>query len=204
MRALFVMSLDGAPAGPDGRSGSISGPADRRVLGAVRRWSDAVIVGATTMRIERYNPMRLSADVSAARVARGLGPAPRPVIVTGSLDLPWTDPFYSESTMAPLIVTGAHATADAKAKVPSTCELIVAPTDSVDPVWLRDQLISRGLGRMVCEGGLTLLGEFTRAGVVDEWALTLSGIVGTGRFAPVMARCEDEFVMTRFVRQGDS
>ena len=204
VRALFVMALDGAAAGPDGRSGSISGPADRRVLGAVRRWSDAVVVGAATMRAERYNPMRVSETVAAERLAAGQQMAPRLVVVSASLDLPWSDPAYAESMLPPLIVTVASAPADALARVPSTCELLVAPGERVDPVWLREQLVDRGMERIVCEGGRALLADFARAGAVDEWALTVSGVMPAGAFAPVLARCEDEFVFTRFVRQGES
>jgi riboflavin biosynthesis pyrimidine reductase len=204
VRALFVMTLDGQIAGPDGSSRSISGPADRAVLGAVRRWADAVIVGAATMRAERYNPMRVAEAVSDARRARGLGAAPRLVIVSGSLDLPWGDAAYTESALPPLIVTCTSATADARARVPETCELLVAPGDRVDPMWLRAQLVERGLDRIVLEGGPTLLADFARAGMVDEWALSLSGILEHDRFAPVLVGCEDEFVFTRFIRQGDS
>jgi riboflavin biosynthesis pyrimidine reductase len=204
VRALFVMTLDGHIAGPDGSSRSISGPADRAVLGAVRRWADAVIVGAATMRAERYNPMRVAEAVSDARRARGLGAAPRLVIVSGSLDLPWGDAAYTESALPPLIVTCTSATADARARVPETCELLVAPGDRVDPMWLRAQLVERGLDRIVLEGGPTLLADFARAGMVDEWALSLSGILEHDRFAPVLVGCEDEFVFTRFIRQGDS
>lgn len=204
VRALFVMALDGAAAGPDGRSGSISGPADRRVLGAVRRWSDAVVVGAATMRAERYNPMKVSEAVAAERLAAGQQAAPRLVIVSASLDLPWSDPAYSESMLPPLIVTVASAPAEARARVPSTCEVLVAPGERVDPVWLREQLVDRGMERIVCEGGRALLADFARAGAVDEWALTVSGLMPAGSFAPVLARCEDEFVFTRFVRQGGS
>ena len=204
VRALFVMALDGAAAGPDGRSGSISGPADRRVLGAVRRWSDAVVVGAATMRAERYNPMKVSESVAAERLAAGQQAAPRLVIVSASLDLPWSDPAYAESMLPPLIVTVASAPADALARVPSTCEVLVAPGDRVDPVWLREQLVDRGMERIVCEGGRALLADFARSGAVDEWALTVSGLMPACAFAPVLARCEDEFVFTRFVRQGGS
>jgi riboflavin biosynthesis pyrimidine reductase len=204
VRALFVMTLDGHIAGPDGSSRSISGPADRAVLGAVRRWADAVIVGAATMRAERYNPMRVAEAVSDARRARGLGAAPRLVIVSGSLDLPWGDAAYTESALPPLIVTCTSATADARARVPETCELLVAPGDRVDPVGRRAQLGERGLDRIVLEGGPTLLADFARAGMVDEWALSLSGILEHDRFAPVLVGCEDEFVFTRFIRQGDS
>lgn len=204
VRALFVMTLDGRAAGPDGSSRSISGPADRAVLGAVRRWSDAVVVGAATMRAERYNPMRANDAVSAERLAQGRGAAPRLVIVSGSLDLPWADAAYSESMLPPLIVTTDHAPAAAREQVPATCELLVAPGERVDPIWLREQLIARGLERIVCEGGPTLLADFARAGAIDEWALSLSGVLERDRFAPVLARCEDEFVFTRFIRQGDS
>lgn len=204
VRALFVMALDGAAAGPDGRSGSISGPADRRVLGAVRRWSDAVVVGAATMRAERYNPMRVSEAVAAERLAAGQQVAPRLVIVSASLDLPWSDPAYAESMLPPLIVTVASAPAESLARVPSTCEVLVAPGERVDPLWLREQLVDRGMKRIVCEGGRALLADFARAGAVDEWALTVSGLMPAGSFAPVLARCEDEFVFTRFVRQGGS
>lgn len=200
VRALFVMALDGSAAGADGRSGSISGPADRRVLIAVRRWSDAVVVGASTMRAERYNPMRASEAVSAQRLAAGQQPAPRLVIVSASLDLPWADPAYAESMLPPLIVTVSSAPAEARERVPSTCELLVAPGERVDPAWLRQQLIDRGMERIVCEGGRSLLADFARAGVVDEWALTLSGLMPAGAFAPVLARCEDAFIFTRFVR----
>ena len=204
VRALFVMALDGAAAGPDGRSGSISGPADRRVLGAVRRWSDAVVVGAATMRAERYNPMKVSESVAAERLAAGQQAAPRLVIVSASLDLPWSDPAYAESMLPPLIVTVASAPADALARVPSTCEVLVAPGERVDPTWLRGQLVDRGMERIVCEGGRALLADFARSGAVDEWALTVSGLMPADAFAPVLARCEDEFIFTRFVRQGDS
>lgn len=204
VRALFVMTLDGAASGPDGRSGSISGPADRSVLGAVRRWSDAVVVGAATMRAERYNPMRASESISVERLARGLQAAPRLVIVSASLDLPWSDPAYAESMLPPLIVTVASAPEEARQRVPATCELILAPGDRVDPAWLRQQLVDRGLEHIVCEGGRALLSDFSRSGVVDEWALTVSGVMGGVEFTATSARCEDEFVFTRFVRDESS
>ena len=57
VRAMMVTTLDGAAAGPDGLSGSISGDADQAVFAAVRRHADAVLIGAGTLRAERYKPM---------------------------------------------------------------------------------------------------------------------------------------------------
>jgi riboflavin biosynthesis pyrimidine reductase len=202
VRALMVMTLDGGIAGPDGHSGSISGPADLRVLIAIRRSCDAVIVGAETMRVERYKPFRSRPEIAERRASAGQALAPRLVIVSASLDLPWSDPVYSESTLPPLIVAGSASDPAARERVPQTCELLVAPTPDVDPAWLLEECASRGLDRIVCEGGRRLLGSFLAADVVDEWALTLSGITRTGDFVPAMARPEDDFVFTRFVRAG--
>ena len=58
VRAMMVCTLDGAAAGPDGLSGSISGPADHAVFAAVRRFADVVLVGGGTVKAEGYGPMR--------------------------------------------------------------------------------------------------------------------------------------------------
>ncbi|MEZ5114394.1 MAG: dihydrofolate reductase family protein [Nocardioidaceae bacterium] len=58
VRAMMVTTLDGAAAGPDGLSGSISSAADQMVFNAVRRFADCVLVGSGTLRAEEYTPMR--------------------------------------------------------------------------------------------------------------------------------------------------
>ncbi len=50
VRAMMVSTLDGAAAGADGLSGSISGDADGAVFTAVRRFADAVLVGGAPSR----------------------------------------------------------------------------------------------------------------------------------------------------------
>lgn len=200
VRALMVLNLDGDVAGPDGSSRSISGPADRQVLAACRRFADAVVIGAQTMRAEVYSPMRMSAERQEARHAEGLAPAPRLVVVTTSLDLPWSADAFHTSTLPPLILASAAAPSDRRTAVPATCELVVAPVPILDPTWIISALIERGLHRILLEGGPHLLRQMALAGCVDEWALTMSGVVGDQRFRPVMTRPQDEFVFTRFVR----
>lgn len=204
VRALMVFSLEGAVAGPDGSSRSISGPADRAVLSACRRLADAVVIGAQTMRAEVYSPMRTTSERMAMREARGLAPAPRLVIVTASLDLPWEAPAFHESALPPLILASSSAPVARMALVPDTCELIVAPDREVEPAWILSQLVDRGLRHVLVEGGPRLLAQFAQSGDIDEWALTLSGIVGKARYAPVASRAEDEFLFTRFIRKGES
>ncbi len=46
VRAMMLTTLDGAVAGPDGVSRSVTSPSDGRVFAATRRYADAVLIGA--------------------------------------------------------------------------------------------------------------------------------------------------------------
>ena len=83
----MVMTLDGATVGPDGLSGSISGAADKRVFMETRRLADVVLVGAGTIRAERYRPMVAKPEWQDARADAGLAPAVQVVIVSGRLEM---------------------------------------------------------------------------------------------------------------------
>ncbi len=72
LRANMVASADGA-ASLDGRSGGLSGPADRMVFTVLRSLADLILVGAGTARAERYRP---GAGGRALGRAAGAGRAP--------------------------------------------------------------------------------------------------------------------------------
>ena len=72
VRAMMVTTLDGAAAGPDGLSGSISSSVDKAVFHAVRRLAGAVLVGAGTVRAEGYGPLRAAEADAEVRAAAGL------------------------------------------------------------------------------------------------------------------------------------
>ena len=215
VRAMMVTTLDGAAAGPDGLSGSISGAADQAVFSAVRRYADAVLIGAGDPRAERYQPMRAQDEDAEARRSQGLAPAPRLAIVSGSLDLPWDERVFRESALPPLIVTGTDPDPAGLARVPETCEVVALPGEAVDPAAILDALEARDLRRVVCEGGPTLLHEFVAAGMLDEADITISPtFAGTGRspqtsvlgevagFELTQVLTADDFLMARYLRAG--
>lgn len=198
LRAVMVMSPDGSITGPDGRSGSISGPADREVLAAIRAFSDAVLIGAGTFRAERYRPMRAIPRFSHQRSRDGLAPAPRLVIVSGSLDLPWEEDAFRDSDFTPLVATRSGHPPDLLAQAGANCDVLVAPGEEVEPTWLVGELHRLGLKRIACEGGTALLRVLAAAGLVDEWDVTLSPRLGQERFSLASLHTEDGFVFTRF------
>jgi riboflavin biosynthesis pyrimidine reductase len=183
VRAMMLTTLDGAAAGPDGHSRSISAPPDRAVLAEVRRLADVVLIGAGTLRAERYAPIRVDPSVVDARRALGQADAPVLAVVSASLDLPWDDALFTgEAAVRPLVVTLPGADGDRLERARAHADVVLLAGDTVDPGALLDTLRARGLHRVVCEGGPRLLAGLTTAGLVDEADITLAPlIVGGGQ-----------------------
>ncbi len=213
VRAMMVMSLDGAITGADGRSGSISSATDRAIMKLVRRFSDAVLIGASTMRAERYSPMKANDDDVAARRSLGLDDAPVIAIVSASLDLPWELPAFSDSHRRPIVITSTACDEEAAERAEHHCELVRVPGLTENPGAIIDALEERGLHRIICEGGARLLGDLTRAGRLDEFDVAISPTFANNGQALLHARFEvpkrltlahvfeDEgFLFTRYLR----
>jgi riboflavin biosynthesis pyrimidine reductase len=209
----MVMTLDGAAAGPDGRSRSISSAGDRAVFDAIRRMAEVVLVGAETIRAERYSPMRRSDDEQRRRTELGLSPAPVVAIVTMSLDLPWDEPLFGSSTVTPIVLTAEAADPDRVARARRHADVVVLPGERVHPADALAALEERGLWRVVCEGGPRLLAELVAADLLDEADLTISprfvGTVATPRtplvevpadFELVHVIRDSAFLVNRYVR----
>lgn len=213
VRAMMVASLDGAAAGPDGLSGSISSAVDKQVFDAVRRLADAVLVGAGTIRAEGYGPMRARPEDARRRADAGQAPAPRLVVVSGSLDLDWSAGVFTGSAVRPLVVTGSDADRGRVDKAGEVCDVVVTEAASVDPAAILHALQQHGLRRIVCEGGPTLLESFVAADLLDEADITISptfagtaetprtpGLDAVVRFELRHVLRAESFLMTRYTR----
>jgi riboflavin biosynthesis pyrimidine reductase len=175
-RVTMLRTLDGGVAGPDGKSGSVSSPLDREVLGEVRRRADAVVIGAETLRIERYGPMRARDDALEERRKAGQADAPVLVIVSGSLDLPWDEDVFTESTITPIVATGSAASKAGLERAAAHATVLRLDDERVTATALLAALHERGLHRVVCEGGPGLLAGLAADDVVDEVCLTLGPV----------------------------
>jgi riboflavin biosynthesis pyrimidine reductase len=173
LRANMVSSVDGA-ATVDGKSRELSGARDQQVFGVLRGLSDAVIVGAGTARIEGYRAIRSKDEYADARAARGQRPAPVLVIVSARLELDPSSQLFHGGAEQTIVVTRASSPADRRALLAEVADIIVAGDDRVDLSAATDALVSRGLRRLLCEGGPTLLASIAAAGQLDELCLTIS------------------------------
>jgi riboflavin-specific deaminase-like protein len=178
----MVSTLDGR-ATFEGRTAGMSTELDRRLFHQLRTQVDAVMVGAGTLRIERYGRMAKTAELRSRRVAEGLAPDPLAVVVSASLGLPPDLPLLGEPEQRIVIATASDGElADAEAQV----DYLRCGEDlSVTMVRLRGDY---GVRSVLCEGGPTLNSHLLAAGLVDELFLTLNPkLVGGGEAFTIVA-----------------
>lgn len=179
LRLNLVATVDGRSAGGDGTSDSLTNRVDRAVLGVIRRAADAVLVGASSVRIEGYR-MPAQATLAVATMSgdlSGHGFDPRrdrpPAVNEGA---------GRSSPTRPLLVLAPDSARAAVERslgaAPYELEILDAREGRIAPDAMLTALRRRGHESIVCEGGPTLAGQFIEAGLVDELCLTTSPAVG--------------------------
>jgi len=166
----FAATVDGR-ATIGGVSGPIGSDADTAMLAGLRTRFDAVMIGAGTMRAERYGPLVSSPEKRKHRERLGLPGDPLMVIVSGRLDLPWDAPLFTDGGGEVLVFT---ASAEEPPRVAASLE-VVRHEGFVNLVEaLRHLRRERGVRALLCEGGPGLHGELEGGGLVDDLFLTIA------------------------------
>lgn len=210
----MIASADGAVA-VGGRSGPLGGPADRALFRSLRSLADVILVGAATVRAERYQAPSVSEEAQAVRRGRGQAPHPRLAVVTSSGDLDAGLGLFDDPEHRPYVVTAASSPAAQPGPLRQRSELLTAGTDRVDLSDALRQLRSAGAAIVLVEGGPSLNAQLLAADVVDEWRLTVSPMLvagssaraatGPGREPPARFLLDrvlaaDDLVFVRFLR----
>jgi riboflavin-specific deaminase-like protein len=166
----FAATVDGR-ATIDGVSGPIGSATDTAMLAGLRTRFDAVMIGAGTMRAERYGRPVGSKEARERRETDGLAPDPLMVILSGRLDLPWDAPLFAEGAGRVLIFTASEA----EPPETETSLRIVRHDGFVDIGQAMRQLHEEhGVRALICEGGPGVHGELEGAGLVDDLFLTIA------------------------------
>jgi riboflavin-specific deaminase-like protein len=166
----FAATVDGR-ATIGGVSGPIGSSTDTAMLAGLRRRFDAVMIGAGTMRAERYGRLAGSQEQRQRRERLGLPPDPLMAIVSGRLDLPWDAPLFTAGGGEVLIFTASEAEPPQTA----TSLQIIRHDKFVNLAEaLRHLRQERGVRALLCEGGPGLHGELEGGGMVDDLFLTIA------------------------------
>jgi len=156
LRANMVSTVDGASAGANGTSRSINTAADMIVFDLLRELSDAIVVGAGTLRAEHYRPnpkpvvvVSRSGEVPAGLVGPGSGPVLLATCAAADGLRASTEQLGADNVM----VLGSHR---------------------VDLARMRAELVDRGYHQLLSEGGPRLLRDLLDQGCVDEVDATIT------------------------------
>jgi riboflavin biosynthesis pyrimidine reductase len=149
----FVATVDGR-ATIAGRSGPIGSDTDTEMLVGLRHRFEAVMIGAGTMRAERYGPMK-----------------PLLVLVSGRLDLPWDAPIFTDARGEALIFTASETEAP---ETEATVEVVRHEGAVNLPEALRHLRQERGIHALLSEGGPQLHAQMQADGLVDDLFLTIA------------------------------
>jgi 5-amino-6-(5-phosphoribosylamino)uracil reductase len=185
------MSIDGYLANATEKRLLLSNDADFDRVDAVRAASDAILVGAATVR--KDNP-RLLVRTKARRddrVARGLPSSPIKVTVTRQGQLDVCANFFAEGDCEKLVYCASGAVAQARQRFGGV-STVVDGGRQVDMHEVSEDLSARGVRRLMVEGGGAVHTQFLTANLVDELHLVIAPFfvgdsrarrfVGDGRF----------------------
>ena len=167
--ALNMVSTADGKAAIDWRTRGISTDVDRELFHHLRTQADAVMVGAGTVRAERYGAVTKTDELRAKRVEEGVREVPLAVIVSGRLDLPADLPILNDPEQPVVIATASDAV------IPDLGEQVTYERVGDDLPLLMARLRSEhGVRAVLCEGGPTLNSHLFAANLVDELFLTLN------------------------------
>ena len=172
----FAVTVDGR-ATIGGVSGPIGSGADTAMLAGLRNRFDAVMIGAGTMRAERYGRIVSDPQLRAYRERTGLAHDPLAVIVSNRLELPWDAGLFTDGGGQVVVFTAS----DQEPPETATPVTIVRHPDGVELdralEWL---LTERDVRSVLCEGGPTLHGRLREGGLADELFLTIAPKIAGG------------------------
>jgi riboflavin biosynthesis pyrimidine reductase len=150
----MVGSADGK-ATLDGRTAPMSAAVDRELFHHLRTQADGILVGAQTVRVERYGRVTKTEELRAKRENEGVRAEALAVIATRSGNLPDDLPLFRDTPDAVRLIDDLPASLA--------------------------QLRAEGIRSLLCEGGPTLNGALFAHHLVDELFLTVAPtIAGAG------------------------
>ncbi len=170
--AQLGQSLDGRIATESGASHFVTGDKDIERLHRLRALVDAVIVGANTV----------ASDDPRLTVRLAEGPNPVRIVLDPSGRLAGDRRVFSDSTAPTLVVRGKQGEGPPSSRDVEELTVPWSVEDGLDLGALLETLRSRGLKRVLVEGGGVTVSRFLKAGLLDRLHLTVAPLlIGSGR-----------------------
>jgi len=139
----------------------------------LRALSDAILVGAGTIRADNPRLLLHSQARREARISRGTRPDPVRITLTTTGDLDPAARIFTTGAAPRLVYVASPALAAVRDRLGASAEVVDAG-DPADLASVLADLASRGIGRLMVEGGRRVLTQFLIAGLADELRLAIA------------------------------
>ena len=167
VQASVAVSVDGYIDDLSDRRLVLSHAADWEEVRSLRAESDAILVGAETIR--RDNPALVTRDerLRELRAERGLPADPVKVTLSRNADLDPTSRFFTEGDGEKIVFVGRCAPQDRTAALSRVATVIHAGSDCLTADYLIGELGRKGIERLFIEGGSRVLTLFLSENRID-------------------------------------
>jgi riboflavin-specific deaminase-like protein len=167
------MSIDGYLDCAEPQRLALSNEADFDRVDAVRATCDAILVGAATVRNDNPRLLVRSPQRRQARASRGLAASPIKVTVTERVDLDASADFFTTGDAEKLVYCTSPRVDDARSRLGRVATVV----DGGQPLAMRtvsEDLGSRGVERLMVEGGGKVHTQFLTENLADELQLVVA------------------------------
>lgn len=183
----MVMSADGqSRIGATERG--LGSETDQRLMRELRTHADIVLNGAETLRASGTDSRLDDPRLEELRLSRGQSGLPQAAIISRSADVPLDSDFFTATDFDAVVYLSAKAPADRRRSIERTGRpVVVVPDGDGFPSMLRHMRTELHARLLLVEGGPTVNGELFALGAVDEFFVSIGGVVVSGEdaFGPV-------------------
>lgn len=168
-----ALSIDGYLGSATSRRLELSNDADFDRVDGVRASCDAILVGAATVRNDNPRLLVRSPARREARTTRGLAPSPMKVTLTERLELNPRADFFTAGEAEKLVYCASPRVTDARSRLGRVATVV----DGGRRIRMRnlcEDLGTRGVERLMVEGGGKVHTQFLTGNLVDELQLVVA------------------------------
>ena len=178
-----AVSIDGYIASATGKPLPLSNASDFDRVDAVRASCDAILIGAATIRSDQPRLLVRSDTRRNARLGQGRAPSPIKVTITAGGHLDGSADFFATGEAEKVVYCASSGVAEAHGRLGSVATVIDAG-QPVDLNWLGKDLYSRGVQRLMVEGGQSMHTQFLTADLADELHVAVAPVFVGDSAAP--------------------